>query len=343
MITLITGAPGAGKSSALVSLLVELAKGRAIYVNGIPDLKVPHFPLDDPRKWMETVPDGSAIVMDEAQNTWRPLGPGQKVPEDIAALETHRHRGLDFFIITQGPRLIHANVRALVGRHVHLRDLGVLGRWWYEWPECADNCAASWKNAPLKKRYKIDKKTFGLYKSASEHIKPIRSFPKMLVVAIAAVIGTIGMAFYAYTRVLHRVEDSKKPAVVAGVVATPGQGAQGSFAAPVKGFIDDRKDFVPRVSNRPESAPAYDGLRQISQMPVISMAICRGDECRCYTQQGTPAGLSASECREWFENKPFNPYAEAVASVPAAPASAASVVVAPVASPGPAKPVDVKL
>lgn len=57
MITLITGAPGAGKTNALVSLLAELAEGRALYVSGIPDLSVPHVVLDDPTKWHEVVED----------------------------------------------------------------------------------------------------------------------------------------------------------------------------------------------------------------------------------------------------------------------------------------------
>jgi zona occludens toxin len=307
MITLITGAPGAGKSSALVSLLVELAKGREIYANGIPDLKVPHTPLPDPHTWPDTVPDGAAIVIDEVQNAWRPMGPGQKVPADIAALETHRHRGLDFFIITQGPRLVHSNVRALVGRHVHLRELGVLGRWWYEWPECNDQCATSWKNAPIKKRYRLNKETFGLYKSASVHVKPIRSFPKMLVVALAAVVGTVGLAYYSYTRIQARIAPpATKPAAVDA--KAPGASLNGSVGTPAKPYIDDRTAFVPRVSAKPESAPAYDGLRQVAAMPMVSMALCRPDGCKCYTQQGTDAGLTNEECRDWFENKPFNPY-----------------------------------
>ena len=80
MITLITGAPGAGKTSSLVKLLRELAKGRAIYVDGIPELKVPHLPLDDANRWPELVPDGSAVVIDEVQRVWRPSGPGATSP-----------------------------------------------------------------------------------------------------------------------------------------------------------------------------------------------------------------------------------------------------------------------
>lgn len=208
MITLITGAPGAGKSAALVSLLLELSKERQIYVNGIPDLKIPHLPLDNPSTWPESVPDGSIIVIDEVQNAWRPRGPGTKVPPDVQALETHRHRGLDFYIITQGPNLVDTNVRALVGRHIHLRDVGVLGRWWYEWPECADNCRTAWKNAPLKKRYKLPKKAFDLYKSSSLHVKPLRSFPMMLIVLAIALIGFAVGAYMIYSSIQSKLAPS---------------------------------------------------------------------------------------------------------------------------------------
>ena len=132
MITLITGAPGAGKTAALVDLLTQLGKDRAIYCHGIPELSIDHQELVDPATWPDTVPDGSIVVIDEVQTIWRPSGPGQRIPDHIAKLETHRHRGLDFYIITQGPNLAHSNVRALVGRHIPLRVIGFLGRWCYE-------------------------------------------------------------------------------------------------------------------------------------------------------------------------------------------------------------------
>ncbi|MGA0610860.1 zonular occludens toxin family protein [Caldimonas sp. KR1-144] len=218
MITLITGAPGAGKSAALVQLLQEIAKGRAIYVDGVPELQVPHFALEDAAKWHEVVPDGAAVVIDEVQRVWRPRGPGQRVPDAVAALETHRHRGLDFFIVTQGPNLVDKNVRALVGRHVHLRDVGVLGRWWYEWPECSESLA--WRTAPLKKRYRLPKGVFGLYKSASMHVKPIRSFPWQLGVAVLALAGVavgVTMLYRSFSTKLGPAPLSKAPSVsVAG-------------------------------------------------------------------------------------------------------------------------------
>ncbi len=308
MITLITGAPGTGKSAALVSLLKQLAKGRAIYCNGIPDLKIDHQELKDPNDWHNEVPDGSIIVIDEVQRVWRPRGPGQKVPPDIAALETHRHRGIDFYIVTQGPRLVDSNVRALIGRHVHLRDIGVLGRYWYEWPECNDQCATAWKNAPIKKRYRLPKAIFSEYKSATEHIKPIRSFPVMLIVMIVALIATAALAYRTWGTIAAKINPASVATTFSGT-PTPGQlSSVGQHTAPPPAFIDDRIAWIPRVSDRPESAPAYDTIRQVINMPVIAGAMCFKGECKCVTQQGTDAGLSHALCKNWMDNPRFDPY-----------------------------------
>jgi len=314
MITFISGAPGTGKTSALVSMLRDLGKDRQVFVHGIPELKVPHVDLVDPANWHNDVPDGSVIVIDEVQNVWRPRGPGQKVPEHVAKLETHRHRGLDFYIISQGPNLVDGNVRALIGRHVHLRELGVLGRWWYEWPECADNCRTAWKNAPIKKRYKLPKAIFKDYKSASVHIKPKRSFPVMLLVLIAAV-GFCGWkAWDVYQTIMSKGAPGALSKVTAPASSSsgPAPGAMASAAGNAGGqgarVIDDRVDWIPRISHKPESAPAFDHLRQVVVMPRVVGAMAMGKRVRCVTQQGTDAGLSDAECRAWLANTPFDPY-----------------------------------
>lgn len=307
MITLITGAPGAGKTAALVSMLEELGKDRTIYVHGIPDLKIPHVPLDDPADWTASVPDGSIVVIDEVQNVWRPAGAGAKLPDSIAKLETHRHRGIDFYIITQGPNLVHSNVRALVGRHVHLRDIGLLGRWWYEWPETADNCRTGWKNAPLKKRYRLPKHVFSSYKSASVHIKPVRSVPVVVFVLVLAVVAVGWLGWTTYGTIQQKAFGGKQPAIpaIAGqILAGPG-GAAPSVNA---GEPYDSTQFIPRVSDKPESAPAYDSMRVVVNMPQIVGGMCFRGSCKCVTQQGTDAGLSDRLCRAWIENRPFDPY-----------------------------------
>lgn len=338
MITLITGAPGAGKSAALVSLLAELVKGRALYVDGIPDLKVEHQPLEV-KKWPSDVPDGSAIAIDEVQRVWRPRGPGQKVPDDVALLETHRHRGLDFFIGTQHPKLLDTNVRSLVGRHIHIRDLGILGRWWYEWPEAAD--PSSWKNAPIKKRYKLNKKSFALYKSASEHVKPIRSFPMALVVAVVALVATLALAYFSYRTINARLKPVNAPVAAAAPAVsgvTPAAAAASAPAAqPVASgkpvYLDDITAFTPRYSAQPESAPAFDDLRRVLSMPQVAGGACSPSKgCKCFTHQGSDAGLSHDECSLWVKSPPFDPYR---APPPVQSAQAAPHPVQPASAPEP--------
>lgn len=142
MIVLITGAPGSGKTLYAVSrLLQESFKGRVAYVNNVRDLILPHEvlsgegdpppPDSDVFHWFDgRVPNGAVVVIDEAQRVFRPRSATSAVPQHVARLETHRHQGLDFVIITQHPQLIDVNVRRLVGRHLDVRP-GV--RVW--WPD----------------------------------------------------------------------------------------------------------------------------------------------------------------------------------------------------------------
>lgn len=308
MLTLITGAPGTGKTAACVSMLADY-KDREIWVSGIPQLTVEHRTLDDPDKWHEVVPDGSVIVIDEVQRLWRPRGPGTKVPEHVAALETHRHRGIDFIILTQGPNLLDSNVRALIGRHVHLRDLGVLGRRWYEWPECSDNVRTGWKTAPIKKSYKLPKEVFSSYKSATQHHKPKRSFPVVLAVAVGAVIVTAGLGWRVYANISAK---AKGEPVQAAPVLSPTPGPMtASPAAPSISQVtppDERIDFIPRISNRPHTAMAYDHLRVVVAVPYITGAMCINGECRCYAGERRLMDVNSKACEEWAETRPFNPY-----------------------------------
>lgn len=309
MITIITGAPGTGKTAALVSLLQEnlSLSGRQVYVHGIPDLLIPHEPLLDPDQWHETVPDGSIIIIDEVQTVWRPRGPGQRVPDHIQKLETHRHRGLDFYIITQGPNLVDANVRALCGRHIHLRDLGFTGRWWYEWPETADQCRTTWKNAPIKKKYTLPKKIFEQYKSSTQHNKPIRSFPKILVVLALVVVFLTYLSFKAYSSIQAKVSPVSAPLVSEPAGSNSLSPAPGARAPLV---VDEKTAFISRVPGRPWTAPAYDEIRKVVSMPVITGAICLGTACKCYHNNLVIPSVSNSECFSWAQEPSFNPYSQ---------------------------------
>jgi len=302
MITLFTGAPGAGKTASMVDFLSKLPGDRPIYVDGLNGLTLPHTVVDA-NNWHKDLPDGAILVVDEVQRVWRPRGSGAKVPDSVAALETHRHRGIDVFVTTQAPRLMDSNVRALVGRHVHIRDTGVLGRYWYEWPET--NEALQWKTCVTKKRMSLPKKSFDLYKSASLHTVPVRGVPRALIFGAFAFLLFIGLAYGVYRIVNKSAEPVVPVAVKAAVVVTGDAASRPEPPAPAE---YDPTAFYPRASSKPESAPAFDHLRVVVAMPIVAGGVCMGVKCKCLTQQGTDSGMSSDECRAWLDHRPFNPY-----------------------------------
>ena len=143
MITVITGTPGAGKTLYTIEKLLLPLVGstisqqsedgvvtthpRTIYTN-INGLLLDHELIDGGdkqglRDWHKWAKPGSVIVFDEVQRHWKPRANGSAVPADIEALETHRHMGVDFIIITQNVMLVDKNIHALGGRHLHVRRI----------------------------------------------------------------------------------------------------------------------------------------------------------------------------------------------------------------------------
>lgn len=214
MIELVTGVPGSGKSLYTVSkrlreLLAQTIKDddgnvitRRLCIDGIPDLVIDHEVMaktvltdtgatcegQGVANWWEWCKPGDVIVIDEVQRIWRPRGMGSKVPRMIAELETHRHKGVDFVLITQSPMLIDQNVRRLVGRHLHVRRLfGGARAAVYEWDGCNNDPTRS-KGATIS-YWPYPKKAYNLYKSAELHTKQKHSIPAWIIIPIAAVIG----------------------------------------------------------------------------------------------------------------------------------------------------------
>lgn len=314
MLTLWTGTPGAGKTAAMVSELKKVADGgRAIYVVAAPDgkgpsvegLTIPHEVVDG-RRWHIDVPDGALIVIDEVQHHWRPRGPSQAVPEHIAALETHRHKGIDFYLTTQQPKLVDGNVRALVGRHVHLRDTGWLGRWEYEWPECSENLA--WRTCQQKRKYKLPKAAFELYKSASVHIKPQRGRSPWIVLGVGA-LACAAVVTWAVTRSVSSRGPTPAPAPAAASAPLQHTTPAATRLAQPQTAREIVEAFKARLPERPETAAAYDHLRVVTVMPRIVGGWCVvGGACRCYTQQGTDPNITPQACAQWIAQPPFDPY-----------------------------------
>jgi zona occludens toxin len=295
-------------------------KGRPLFQSGIPDLKLPFIPVPPIAEWTEmrpdpdnpgmeapyfTFPENSLIVLDEAQRIYRVRANGAQVPVHVAAFETVRHTGVTFLLMTQNPTFLDTHIRKLVGQHIHLRDVGLLGRWYYEWPECSD--VERFATAPIKKKWSLPKESFPLYKSASMHIKRQYSVPPVMVLFGVCMLLVVYGAWRVYSSIDAKVSPVKVEAKQSGEQVVPVQPV-----APGPVVVRDGgaylASFTPLVPGRPETAPAYDGLRQVKVMPRIAGGMCTPERCVCYTQQGTNAGLDDGQCRAWLANPPFDPY-----------------------------------
>lgn len=246
MITLITGIPGMGKTALLVSMLLEFEEKaeRPIFVMGIPDLSIEHVVCPPVSEWTEqrsdkddpslmlpyfTFPPNSILVVDECQRLYRPRASASKVPDYVAALETHRHTGLDIILLTQKPKLVDMNVRELVGRHIHIRT-GLLGRQLYEWPHIADGESRTDRGDAAKRRFKPPKKAFTKYKSAEAHTKQTFRLNQVWVYLAAALAFFAYSGFNAYATVQRNLHPEENKPVTPATPAKQTQPVQRSGA-----------------------------------------------------------------------------------------------------------------
>lgn len=157
---------------------------------------------------------GALLVIDEAQRHFRPRPAGSVVPDHVAALEVHRHQGLDIWLITQRAGLVDANVRALCGKHIALRQTP-LGRYKYEWPEIGDIENKTSRDNAARSRYKLPSHVFGLYKSAETHVKHRIAVPMAAKILIIALPITVFFIWQSYAMISAKLHPAKiQPAVV---------------------------------------------------------------------------------------------------------------------------------
>jgi zona occludens toxin (predicted ATPase) len=198
MLTLVTGLPGASKTLYTLDTVEKLAKkeNRPVFYHGIPELTLDWQMLDKAEDWINC-PDGSIIVIDECQSAFRPRANGQQVPPHVAKFETHRHQGLDIFLITQHPMLVDGNVRRLAGRHYHVvRFYGFNKSTVHEFDKVRENVDKNLKGS-IENHYIYNKDVYGWYKSASMHTVKKR-IPMRLFLIIALPIFFVYLIYTGY-------------------------------------------------------------------------------------------------------------------------------------------------
>lgn len=322
MIILVTGQPGNGKTAHVVDMLAFDGQycNRPIFSMGIPELKIEHTPCPPVEEWTEqradpddpnlilpyfTFPENAIVVIDEAQRVFRPRTVGSKVPDAVQAFETHRHTGIDLILITQNAGLIDANIRKLIGKHIHIRST-FFGRYRHEWPELGDPDSITSRNISAKTAYRLPKRAFELYKSSTQHIKPARTIPVYFWIMLVALIALVGLGIYGYQRAnkILGPEPAKKgdkAEIIQTSTPPPGQQPDTKHK-PFKEWADEQK---PRAEGFAHTAPKYDHLTEPVDAPWISGCYVFRGKCSCLDQQGNRYQTTDNICRTYMTDGIF--------------------------------------
>lgn len=341
MIYLITGVPGSGKTLYAVSTLVkklmaEKIEGpdgtpikRRLLVDGIPELLLDHEVLpqlienkEDKEKgritftcdgdgvltWPSWCKPGDLIVIDEVQRYWRPRAMGVKPPEMIAALETHRHLGIDFIIISQSPMLIDQNVRRLVGRHQHVRRLfGMARAIIYDWDACSMDVHRT-KTATTT-TWGYPKSAYKLYKSSALHLKQRQKIPFWLVVPVLAVLGlaVVSPTAFGVMRGAMGAKGISQTAPVAPVAAAVAPRASAPVVA-APGSIN----LPPGTPGAPVQGSSAGGVIVAEKEKVVfsGCILSAKQECKCFNSKGKAVDVEDEVCESVDGSRPVVQLAE---------------------------------
>lgn len=337
-INFVTGLPRAGKSLFAIEMVkIRAAKEkRQVYTCNIPNIACgPGEPLegwleiDHPDKWMD-LPNGSIFLIDELQDFWQKGGTGAKVPLPILELSKHGKRGIDFYIITQEPDLVHATPRLLCQHHYYVvRAWGSHKALVHKFDRMQVHPEKVGKKSekipwsyPTEAFGRIDKATGVVivkpwYKSADVHnVK--RKLPWKLFMIPGAVL-LAGVFVYAAVMLGKSGIDKAKggsgssPAGQSQTGARPPAPAvpPASKAAPMTA-AEYVQSFQPRIEGLAYTAPRYDELTKPVNVPYPAACISMGERCECFTQQATKLPVPASLCTQIVKGGYFNDWQAAL-------------------------------
>jgi len=321
MLYLVTGVPGSGKTLFTIADVAKLARetGRPVYTNGVPlteegKTKLGWLDLVDAEKWYE-LGATSIVVIDEAQRHFRPRPRGAPVPQHFAEFETHRHGGIDVYILTQDPMLIDSHVRKLVGKHIHVKRLfGTENATVTEW---LSRVATS----PSKKSEYVDSRSvkrkyprevYELYKSAEVHThKTDLPWRQLVYITIGLLVLLFGIwEVRAHFRKQADQEKTSAPGRSSGDAVPQESIGPVSFGNKPRGNPWALEVQAPRVRGAPQTAAFYDHLQTPQSQPVVAgcmrLEVGAAVTCECHTSQGSLIDMSTEECvrlmhRGWFD------------------------------------------
>lgn len=258
-------------------------------------------------------PDGSIVVIDEVQLV-EPYKETKKDDAIVSDLTIHRHRGFDFYFITQSAGLLHKQIKDLIGVHYHLTlPWGWITKVYQYGSFRANPNAVSVKMASERTfSFNPPDRIFKLYKSTTINTHQKRIPYKPLLGFAALVIG-------AFTMFVWALGGSKDSKLINGMIGNPvATVAPSPVSMPVKQqsvlpasmpLAQPQPQPQPQQFTMPDSAPnkgifdplTGDYISDINKAPVNVMRFA--GRCEVYNYNGQPLlHIDADTCNTYADN-----------------------------------------
>ncbi|WP_019520303.1 zonular occludens toxin domain-containing protein [Faucicola boevrei] len=276
---------------------VALSPVRTIYTN-INNLKI-DFVRDNIYDWRDC-PDGSIIVIDEVQLVEPYDNLKDRNNKVVQDLTIHRHRGFDFYFLTQAPVLLHPTIKVLIGIHYHLTKPYGWKTKVYQWGSTRDypNTMVNKINCERKFDFTPPKYIFKLYKSTTINTHQKRVPYKMIVALVVFLI----ICFYI---IFKQIGMAKKSSLVGGQheKAKTTELAHASVPMPTASAVSDTQTKIDQLNAQLQELQLKNQIEQLKQQDKIAKmpvnVVLFGDKCTAYNVDGLVLDLSFDECKQY--------------------------------------------
>lgn len=287
-------------------------------------------------------PDGSILVIDEVQLV-PPYNDNKNKNDDIVQeLTIHRHRGFDFWFITQSPSYLHPTIKELISCHLHITR-----PYWrtpkvYQYGSLRQypNTLINKLNCESKFSFKPKDSIFKLYKSTSIDTSKKRTpaglyvFGFFILVAISiflyGVSGGSGFLGHFFGSDEKKMEVKKQTSTSqTSNVPTSDPNVKTKFDANTecrKAINVEKPECVKwfdtfKTDKQENATVSYDPEQpyltqsnltyNVTSKPLFSGCAKFNGKYYAYTQQGTRLDVSSEDCKRLIDDgdRPFNYFA----------------------------------
>lgn len=263
-------------------------------------------------------PDGSIIVIDEVQLVEPFKQTKNKDDPIIQDLTIHRHRGFDFYFITQSANLLHVQLKDLIGLHWHITvPWGWVSKvYQYGSYRQNPNAVSIKMSAERSFNFSPPVRLFKLYKSTTINThqkripyKPIIIFVSLILFALGAFIWAVGGSKdMTLIKGITGGDVSSDTEIIQNPLKVP-SAAGGSIdpKAPSSTIVNENTQKPPIVppaaSNSPDISRIYNpvsGQYYANIDVAVSGALMHKGKCWAYNIKGQRINLSDSECSKYL-------------------------------------------